>query len=283
VRPETGRAAKVLAAYVTLERLDVHVRDLVLFQSGFVEERLVAQAAREVARPVMVPAVYVQAHGRLESAAAHLAHGFVVEFVPESDVVVQVVLVLELGQTQIAVQVHRRAPRVLVELQVERVAHFRRERLVARLAVRRLDLVARVSQHVYLALEARLAHAAPVHGGVAERFPRTVRVHQMADDGRAVRELDAAQRAPRVDRRGLLQVFLRHVLRESVATRLLVAITAPVRETAGVRGVQVRLGHVFAQPVVVRETRHAAYFTARRRVRRRRADVSLLVAPQVFV
>lgn len=124
MRPEPGCAAQVLAANVALKRLDVHVRDLVFFERGPVQERLVARLAREVPGPVVVPPVDVQAHGRLESAAAHLANRLVVQLVPEPNVIVQVIFVVELGQTQVTVQVHELVFRVLVELQVERVAHF---------------------------------------------------------------------------------------------------------------------------------------------------------------
>jgi len=83
------------------------------------------------------------------------------------------------------VQVHGGPLRVLVELQVECVPHLGRERLAALRALRRLDLVARVPQHVDLALEPGQANPAPVHRRVVERLPRTVRFHQVID-GRPV-------------------------------------------------------------------------------------------------
>jgi len=180
---------------VTLERFDFHVRDLVLAERGFVQERLVARIARKVPGPVVISAVDVQAHGRLERSAAHLAHCLVVQLVPEPDVIVQLILVFELGQAQVAVQMHGGPLWVLVELQVERVPHLGRERLAALRALRRLDLIARVPQHVDLALEPSQAHPAPVHRRVAERLLWTVDFHQVIDgrvDG--LESGDAAQR-----------------------------------------------------------------------------------------
>jgi len=136
VRPEPGRAAQILAAYLTLKRFDFHVRDLVFAERGFIQERFVARLARKVPGPVVISAVDVQAHGRLERSAAHLAHCLVVQLVPETDVIVQLILVFELGQAQVAVQVHGGPLRVLVELQVERVPHLGRERLAALRALR---------------------------------------------------------------------------------------------------------------------------------------------------
>jgi len=66
-----------------------------------------------------------------------------------------------------------------VKLQVERVPHLGRERLFALRAMRRLDLVARVPQHVDLAFEPGQTHPTPIHGRVAEVFTRTVRVHKV--------------------------------------------------------------------------------------------------------